>query len=346
METLLGCSPIMRDIIDKLTKKQNLLRGEMQSVMTEIMSGRADEIDIRDFLLAMNDKGPTVEEITGAAQVMRKFVLPVQSNRKVILDTCGTGGDCKHTFNISTATAFVVAGCGVGVAKHGNRSVSSLCGSADVLEALGVNIEMPHEQLSECFKKVGLVFLFAQRHHPAMKHVASVRKSLGVKTIFNILGPLTNPAHADHQMMGVYSKHLAEQLVHVLKNLGSKRALVVHGEDGLDEMTITDKTFISEYNGETIRSYEVVPEEFGLKRSSLEAIKGGDKDINAKIILDILRGARGPQRTVVLLNAAFALYAAGVVPSPEEGIIMAGRSLTDGDALKVLENLIEFSRRA
>ncbi len=336
----------MREMIDKLSSHKNLLRGEMQGVMTEIMSGRASEVDMRDFLLAMNAKGPTIEEITGAAQVMRKFVLPVESNRKVILDTCGTGGDGKHTFNISTAVAFVVAGAGVGVAKHGNRSVSSLCGSADVLEELGVNIEMPHEQLSLCLKHVGLVFLFAQRHHPAMKHVSAVRKGLGVKTIFNVLGPLTNPAHADHQMMGVYSKHLAEQLVHVLKNLGTKRAIVVHGSDGLDEITTTDKTFICEFDGVDVRSYEIVPEEFGLKRAPEESLKGGDKKVNARIIRDVLKGDRGPQRTIVQINAAFALYAAGVVPSPDEGFIRAGQSIDRSDALNVLEKLIEFTHRA
>ncbi|MBF0595846.1 MAG: anthranilate phosphoribosyltransferase, partial [Candidatus Omnitrophica bacterium] len=245
-----------------------------------------------------------------------------------------------------TAAAFVVAGAGGGVAKHGNRSVSSLCGSADVLEALGVNIEMPHEQLSACFKQVGLVFLFAQRHHPAMKHVAAARKSLGVKTIFNILGPLTNPAHADHQMMGVYSRQLTEQLLHVLKNLGSKRAIVVHGADGMDEISTTDKTFVSEFDGVNIRSYEIVPEEFGLKRASEESLKGGDKVFNARIIREILQGAHGPQRSIVQINSAFALYAAGVVPSPDEGMVAAAKSLNDGDALDVLEKLIEFTHRA
>ncbi|MBF0593466.1 MAG: anthranilate phosphoribosyltransferase [Candidatus Omnitrophica bacterium] len=336
----------MRQFIDKINQHHNLSRGEMHDVMTEIMSGRAIEHDILDFLAAMNAKGPSIEEITGAAQVMRKYVLPVNSNRKVILDTCGTGGDGKQSFNISTAAAFVVAGAGVGVAKHGNRSVSSLCGSADVLEELGVNIEMPHEQLNACLKQVGLVFLFAQRHHPAMKHVAAARKTLGVKTLFNILGPLTNPAHADHQMMGVYSRQLTEPLLHVLKNLGTKKAIVVHGADGLDEISTTDKTFISEFDGVNIRSYEIVPEEFGLKRASEESLKGGDKVMNARIIREILEGAHGPQRSIVQLNAAFALYAAGAVPSPEEGMVTAAKSLNDGDALDILENLIEFTHHA
>ena len=294
----------------------------------------------------MNAKGPTVEEITGAVEVMRRFVLPVESHRKVILDTCGTGGDGKHTFNISTAAAFVVAGAGVSVAKHGNRSVSSLCGSADVLEALGVNIEIPLDRLIECWREAGLIFLFAQRHHPAMKHVAAIRKSLGVKTLFNILGPLTNPARADRQMMGVYSRELTGQMIHVLKNLGSKKAIVAHSADGLDEITTTDKTFISEFDGVNIRAYEILPEDFGLKRASPEQLKGGDKAVNARILFRILEGERGPQRTIVQLNAAFALYVAGVVPSPEEGIIAAARSIDSGKAMQVLERLKEFTNRA
>ncbi|MBF0619691.1 MAG: anthranilate phosphoribosyltransferase, partial [Candidatus Omnitrophica bacterium] len=206
----------MRDLIGKIQKHQHLSRGEVHEVMTEIMSGRMSDHDIRDFLVAMNAKGPSAEEITGAAQVMRKFVLPVETQKKPIFDIVGTGGDCRHSFNISTTAAFVVAGAGVVVAKHGNRSVSSLCGSADVLEALGVRIEMAHERLARCLDETGIVFLFAQRHHPAMKHVAAARKSLGVKTIFNILGPLTNPAHATHHLMGVYSRPLAEIMANVL----------------------------------------------------------------------------------------------------------------------------------
>ncbi len=335
----------MRNILDKLQQKRNLTRGEMQALMTEIMSGRAPEEDIRDFLTFMNDKGPSVEEIFSAAAVMRKFVVPVKTSGGLVFDVVGTGGDGKHTFNISTLSAFITSACGVKVAKHGNRSVSSRCGSADVLEALGVNINLPHEKLSACLDEVGLVFLFAQQHHPAMKHVAAIRKELGVKTIFNILGPLTNPAGATHQMVGVYSKHLVEQLVLVLKELGITHALVVHGADGLDEITTTDKTFISEYNGHDVTSYEITPEEFGFNRASEADLKGGESKENITIAMDLLQGKPGPKQDIVLLNAGFSLYTAGRVATPEEGIILARETLLSGKALKQLEALKEFTHR-
>ena len=237
--------------------------------------------DIKDFLLALNKKGPTVEEITACALIMRKFVLPVKTHHEVILDVVGTGGDHKNTFNISTVTAIVVAACGVAVAKHGNRRVSSRCGSADVLEALGINVQMEEKHLGECLDKIGLAFLFAQRLHPAMKNVAFARQELGVKTIFNILGPLTNPAQATHQVMGVYSRELLEPMAQVLKNLGLKRALVVHGNDGLDEITTTDKTFVSEFNGQEIISYDIDPDELGIARARIEDLAGGDAAHNA-----------------------------------------------------------------
>jgi anthranilate phosphoribosyltransferase len=294
----------MREIIEKLQAKRNLTRGEVQAVMTEIMSGRAAETDMHDFLVAMNDKVATVEEITGAAQVMRKFVLPVETEDRVVLDTCGTGGDGKHTFNISTTVAFIVAAAGVAVAKHGNRSVSSKCGSADVLESLGIKLDLTHDKLSACLRDVGLVFLFAQRHHPAMKHVASVRKALGATTIFNVLGPLTNPARASHQMLGVFNVRLVEQLAQVLKNLGSTRAIVVHSIDGLDEISLASTTRVGELTDGNVRTYDITPEEFGLKRASLDAFKGGDKDENAQILLALLKGETGLRRDIVLVNAA------------------------------------------
>ena len=238
----------------------------------------------RNFLLALNKKGPTVEEITACALIMRKFVIPVKSHHDIVLDTCGTGGDHKNTFNISTVTAIVVAACGVAVAKHGNRSVSSKCGSADVLEALGVNVHMEEKHLGECLDKIGLAFLFAQRLHPAMKNVAFARQELGVKTIFNILGPLTNPAQATHQMMGVYSRDLLKPMAQVLKNLGLKRALVVHGNDGLDEITTTGITFVSEFNGREIISYDINPDELGIARARIEDFVGGDAKTNAAIV--------------------------------------------------------------
>ena len=335
----------MRPILDKLQEKKNLTRGQMQSVMTEIMSGRATELEMHEFLTTLNAKGATVEEITGAAQIMRRFVLPVDVDHDVVLDTCGTGGDEKHTFNISTLAAIVVAACGVMVAKHGNRSVSSHCGSADVLEALGVKISLPHERVQECLKTVGLAFLFAQSHHPAMKHIAAIRKSLGVKTIFNILGPLTNPARATHQMMGVYSKHLVEQMAHVHQNLGAKRAIVVHGADGLDEMTTTDYTYVSEFNGQEVISYTVTPQKFGIRPAKDEFLRGGDIQENAAIARAILSGETGPKRDIVLLNAAFALYAAERVKTPLEGFAMATEAIDAKRAALKLEELQEFTNR-
>lgn len=333
----------MQEIIEKLQQKKNLTRGEVQAFMTEIMSGRAPEDEMRDFLVAMNEKGPTIEEITGAAQIMRKMVVPLETNQTRIFDIVGTGGDGRNTFNISTCAAFVVAGAGVTVAKHGNRSMSSLCGSADVLEALGVKIDVTHECLKECLNRAGLAFLFAQRHHPAMKHVAAVRRALGVKTIFNILGPLTNPAYAKYHLMGVYSKHLVEQMAHVLKNLGSVRAVVVHSADGMDEVSTLDKTFVSELKDGEVRSYEIIPEEFGLRRSFEQDLKGGDKDYNAKFVEAILRGDKGPRRNIVLLNAAYALYAADVVATPEEGLGKAAASIDTGAARRVLAKLRELT---
>jgi anthranilate phosphoribosyltransferase len=336
----------MREFIDKIQKRKGLRRAEMQRVMTEIMSGQAADYDTRDFLIAMNTKGPSVEEITGAAQIMRKHVLAVETKRPIVLDTCGTGGDGRQTFNISTAVAFVVAAAGVAVAKHGNRSVSSLCGSADVLEALGVKIEIVHSRLTACLDEAGLVFLFAQRHHPAMKYVANIRRELKVKTIFNVLGPLTNPAHATHQMMGVYSQKLVELMVQVFKNLHSKRVIVVHSADGLDEISLGDKTYVGELNGEDIKTYEITPDEFGLPRATFDQVKGGDKAMNAEILKSVLQGEKGPKRDIVLLNSAFALYAAEAVPTPREGLAVAAKMIDEGKAFQVLEKLKEFTNRS
>ena len=333
----------MRSFVEKLRAKENLSAREIAQVMDRIMSGESRQEDVADFLVALNEKGATVDEITGAAQLLRKFTLPVKTKHKVVLDTCGTGGDKKNTFNISTITALVVAGAGVAVAKHGNRSVSSKCGSACLLEALGVNLEMDNEGLSECLDKVGIAFLFAQKLHPAMKNVAPVRKALGKETIFNILGPLINPAKATHQMMGVYSRDLLEPMAHVLKNLGLKRALVVHGSDGLDEITTTAKTFVCEYNGKEIISYDIEPGELGLKQANGDDLIGGDIEANAAIARDLLRGAKGPKRDIVVLNAAYALYTAGKVKNIAEGLDTAGRSLKEGKAQAKLDALVTFT---
>ncbi len=334
----------MKNYIEKLNQKQNLSHQEIEEVMRLIMSARAPQEDTAEFLLALRAKGPTIDEITGAAKIMRQFVIPVKTEHKIVLDTCGTGGDKKNTFNISTVVALVVAAAGIAVAKHGNRSVSSRCGSADVLEALGVNLNLNEEWLGECLNKVGIAFLFAQKLHPAMKNVAPIRKELKVETIFNILGPLTNPAQATHQIMGVYSRDLVEPLAHVLKNLGLKKALVVHGLDGLDEITTTSTTSIAEYNGQEILSYDISPEEIGIKQADPKDLEGGDVKRNAAIIEDILKGDRGPKRDIVLLNAAYAFYLVEKVKNITEGIQLAQEIIDSGKALKKLEELKEFSR--
>ncbi len=335
----------MREYILQIEQGENLSHDEITVVMELIMSGQASLEDIKSFLLALNKKGPTVEEITACALIMRKFVLPVKTHHEVILDVVGTGGDHRDTFNISTVTAIVVAACGVAVAKHGNRRVSSRCGSADVLEALGVNLHMEERYLSECLDKIGLAFLFAQRLHPAMKNVAFARQELGVKTIFNILGPLTNPAMATHQVMGVYSRELLEPMAQVLKNLGLKRALVVHGNDGLDEITTTDKTFVCELNADDIISYDIDPNELGIRRASLQDLAGGDASANAILVRGILNGGVGAHRDIVVLNAAYALYTASAVENLKQGMQMAEHAIDSKRALQKLEELKEFSNR-
>ncbi|MDO8675251.1 MAG: anthranilate phosphoribosyltransferase [Candidatus Omnitrophota bacterium] len=335
----------MLDYVQKIQQGQNLTHEEITVVMELIMAGHVSVDDIRDFLLALNAKGPTVEEITAAALIMRKFVVPVKTKHGVVLDTCGTGGDQKGTFNISTLAALVVASCGVVVAKHGNRSASGACGSADVLEALGVGIDMEERYLNECLDEVGIAFLFAQRLHPAMQNVAPVRKAMGVKTIFNILGPLTNPAQATHQIMGVYSRDLTEPMAHVLKALGLKRALVVHGSDGLDEITTTGTTFVSEYNGVDVISYDIDPDELGIARAAVKDFIGGNPSVNAAIALEILKGEHGHRRDIVIVNAAYALYIAEAVQNLPQGMRMAEHAVDSGRALAKLEQLKEFTSR-
>lgn len=333
----------MNELIAKIRRLENLSRQEIQEVIEFIMQGKATDAQITDFLVALNTKGPNVEEITGAAMLLRQLATPVNTKHRVILDTCGTGGDKKGTFNISTVVALVVAGAGVAVAKHGNRSVSSRCGSADVLEALGVNLNVEHAHLGQCLDEAGIAFLFAQKMHPAMKHVAAARKALGVKTIFNILGPLTNPARATHQMMGVYSRDLTEPLAQVLKNLGSTRALVVHGSDGLDEMTTTGKSFVTEFNGREIVSYTIDPRELGITLAKDSDLAGGDLPENVKIVRQVLAGEKGPRRDIVLLNAAYALYTAQKVSDIQKGILLAAESIDKGKAMGKLEQLVKMT---
>ncbi len=335
----------MKPYVAKLQRKENLTQAEIEDLMQEIVSGKAAEGDIASFLLALRAKGPTVEEITGAAKIMRRFVVGIQTRHKDILDTCGTGGDKKNTFNISTISAVVAAGAGAVVAKHGNRSVSSRCGSADVLEALGVNLNIGADRISACLDELGIAFLFAQKLHPAMRSVAPVRAQLKVETIFNVLGPLTNPATATHQMMGVYNRDLVEPMAQVLRNLGLRRALVVHGSDGLDEITTTARTYISEYNGQEVLSYDIAPEELGLSIARPEDLEGGGLVENVKIFENVLNGKKGAKRDIVLINAAYALYTAQKVESIHEGIDLAADSIDSGKAWKKLDDLKEFTNR-
>jgi anthranilate phosphoribosyltransferase len=345
-------------IIDALQRIANhcesLTREEARAVMTEIFSGRATDAQIAALLVALHMKGETVEEIVGFAEAIRDAAepLPIHENaalavsgtgRDALVDTCGTGGDASGTFNISTATAFVVAGAGVRVAKHGNRSLSSKCGSADVMEALGVKISLPTAVLAGCLEDVGMVFLFAPSMHAAMKYVQPARRELRLRTIFNLLGPLTNPAHASAQVVGVYSVDLVEKLAEALSMLGLHRALVVHGLDGLDEITITGPTRIAEVREGNVRSYEVTPEDFGIKRARLEDISGGDADTNGAIIRDVLAGTMSPRRDVVLLNAAAALVAAGKADHLANAIPLAEQSIDSGAAAAKLAALVQFT---
>src|SRR5205814_6348072 len=335
--------------------RESLSRDAAREVMSEILSGGATDAQIAALLVALHMKGETVEEIVGFAEAIRKAAAPLKvhnfaldvsgTERDALVDTCGTGGDASGTFNISTATALTVAGAGVRVAKHGNRSVTSRCGSADVIEALGVNITLPPARVSECLEEVGIAFLFAPAMHSAMRYVQPARRELRLRTVFNLLGPLTNPAHASAQVVGVYSESLVEKLAHALQMLGLKRSLVVHGSDGLDEITITGPTKIAELRDDKVRVYEITPEEFGLRRSSIVDIEGGDVQENARIIGNILAGEKSARRDVVLLNSAAALVAAGRVDSIAQALPLVAESLDSGAARKKLEQLVEFTSR-
>jgi anthranilate phosphoribosyltransferase len=282
---------MIKDAIKLSIEGQNLSEEQMIGAMRDIMEGNATDAQIGAFLTALRMKGETVEEITGAARVMREKAAKIKSPKNTV-DTCGTGGDMSHTFNISTTSAFVVAACGIPVAKHGNRSVSSSCGSADVLEALGIKIDLEPEKVEKCLEDTGFGFMFAPLFHPAMKYAIGPRKELGIRTIFNILGPLTNPAGAERQVLGVFSDKLTEPMANVLGKLGAERAFVVHGEDGLDEITNTDSTRISELKGGNVNTYYLSPDEFGLKKSDKESLSGGSAPDNARITIEILKGGK------------------------------------------------------
>ncbi len=336
---------MIKEAIEKIVKGNNLSINEMVDVMDEIMTGAATQAQIGSFITGLRMKGETVEEITGAAVVMRQKAASIHTNGDVV-DTCGTGGDGLHTFNISTISAFVAAGCGVKVAKHGNRSVSSKCGSADLLMGLGVNIEASIELVERCIEEIGIGFLFAPMLHPAMKHAIGPRREIGIRTIFNILGPLTNPAGAKFQLIGVYSSELTEPMANVLKNLGTTHAFIVHGEEGLDEISISGKTKVTELKNDKVDTCFISPEDFGLARGTLEEIRGGSQEENVKLALDVLSGKEhGAKRNIVLLNAAFVLQVAGVTDDITEAIKLAAQSIDSGTAMEKVERLREMTNQ-
>ena len=347
------------DIVDgirKVVDGQHLNRDEAEAVMQNIMSGQATNAQIASFLTALRMKGETVEELIGFAKVIRAKASPVRTkasvaaalsgtDREMLVDTCGTGGDAIGTFNISTATSFVVAGAGVLVAKHGNRSVSSMCGSADVVEALGIRIDLSPESVARCIDEVGIGFLYAPLLHEAMRYVMLARREMKIRTVFNLLGPLCNPAKATAQVLGVYNEKLTEMMAQVLHALGAQRAFVVHGADGLDEISISGESKISEVRNGEVRTYYLTPEDFGVKRASISEIQGGNAQENAAIIRRILLNEDGAKKDIALLNAAAGLVVGGKAQTLREGINLARESIQSGNALDKLEKLISVTQR-
>jgi anthranilate phosphoribosyltransferase len=330
--------------IKQLVDGRSLGRDEMYEVFGHVMDGRASDVQKSALLIALRMKGETADEITGAALAMRERVTPLNVDRENLVDTCGTGGDGRGTFNISTIAALVAAGAGANVAKHGNRAVSSSCGSADLLGALGVNLELDARRMSDVLRSAGIAFLFAPKLHPAMSAVASVRRELGVRTIFNVLGPLTNPAFARRQVLGVYAERLVETVAQVLAALGAVHALVVHSRDGLDEISISAPTLVCEVREGEVRTYEVTPEELGVRTMPIEEVAGGDIAHNAEIARAVLNGAGGAARqNIVAVNAGAALYVAGLAATIREGVALAQDSIATGRALEKLAQLVKES---
>lgn len=336
---------MIKEAINKVVNRENLTEQESSAVMKEIMSGEASEAQISCLITALRMKGETIEEITGFARTMREFATKVKADPSVfVVDTCGTGGDVSHTFNISTVTAFIVAGAGIVVAKHGNRSVSSKCGSADLMEALGINLDSSVEIIEKCLNEVGMAFLFAPKLHPAMKYAIGPRKQIGIRTVFNILGPLTNPAGASAQVLGVYSPDLVGPMANVLKNLGTKHSFVVHGS-GIDEVSLTGETKIAEIVNGAVKACTISPEQFGMKKCAADELKGGDAGQNLKILTDILKGEKGPKRDIAVLNAAVAIVAGGKAGDIGKGIKLAEESIDSKKASGKLEQLKKFYER-
>lgn len=335
---------MLKEAIKKLSNSENLDEEEAYSSVNEIMRGEAVPVQVAAFLVAMKMKGETVEEITGCARAMRDNASIVNLKSPYVIDTCGTGGDGSKTFNISTAVSIIAAAAGVKVAKHGNRAVSSSSGSADVLQELGVNIDIKPEKASKMIDEKGMAFLFAQKYHAAMKNVGPVRKELGIRTVFNILGPLTNPAFVKGQVLGVYSKDLTHPIAEVLLNLGSEKAMVVHGKDGLDEITTTAPTYVSEIKEGKIIDYVIEPEDLGIPLAKVEDIKGSSAKENADIIINILKGEKGPKRNIVVINTAAALYVGKIAGNLEEAIKIAEDTIDSGKAYEKLNELIQYSK--
>lgn len=338
-------SQILKQSLSKLIEKISLTEEEAYEVMKLIMEGGATESQIAAYMTALRMKGETVSEIVGSARAMREKAIRIKPESLLVVDTCGTGGDQKGTFNISTTTAFVLAGAGLTVAKHGNRSVSSSCGSADVLKSLGVNIDLSPEKVESLINTIGIGFLFAPIYHGSMKHAKKPREEVGIRTIFNILGPLTNPASASIQVLGVYKAELTELMAKVLIGLGTDHCFVVHGMDGLDEITLTDQTLIAEGMQGVVKSYSIEPEDFGFKKCKISDLTGGSAEVNARILLEVLKGEKGPKRDIVLLNAAPALVAAKKAKTFKEAIPLAAESIDSGRAYQKLQKLIELSNR-
>ena len=332
--------------LTKLMRRKNLTAEESAEAIDAILAGELSDVQIAAFLAAMSTKGETVEELAGAARAMRRRAVRIQPVGQIVVDTCGTGGDNSGTFNVSTTTAFVVAGAGVAVAKHGNRSVSSRCGSADVLEHLGVKIDAEPEVMEQALQEIGVAFLFAPRYHSAMRHAAPVRKALGVRTIFNLLGPLANPAGATCQLLGVYAPELSEMFAHALRLLGTRRAFVVHGHDGMDEITICEATRVSELDNGAVKTYDLAPERYFGERASEAYVAGGDVAENAAILMAVLGGETGARRNLVLLNSAAALVAANRAPDIAAGLELAAQAIDSGKAAEKLRALVNASKGA
>lgn len=336
---------MITDAIARLVDRQHLTEAEAEAVMQEIMDGQATPAQIAAYLTALRMKGETADEITGSARAMRAKAVRIRPTDPLVVDTCGTGGDGGTTFNVSTTVAFVVAGAGITVAKHGNRAVSSRSGSADVLTRLGVRIDLPPEQVEACVNEIGIGFLFAPTFHGAMKHAVGPRREIGVRTIFNLLGPLTNPAGATVQIVGVYEESLCDLMANVLMRLGVRHCYVVHGMDGLDEITLTDRTRVCEGKAGRLTSYVVEPRDFGFPRARPKDLAGGDAEENARIIRDILSGREGPRLQLVQLNAAPALVACGKAATLQDGVALAQTIVRSGAAMDKLERLIKWTNR-